>query len=383
MKWQLLSFVVAAHSGIMSPRDDSEKLALCPQAAKSVSQAIGGVGCSSTGSGSGSPQTSGQSNVVSSSGATNPVSVGVSPGPSAPSSASFGIVSGLPTAVPISFGVSSGPSASVPTSAGSSPVPTSGSPHTTFTAPVVATLGSGSAYTLTPGGPAVTISSGVFSYDPSGDIYVGTSRIFDPQTIGDASIHTNPSPLPSGSNTIQQQPVSSSASIQNTAPTPTMSPMTSASAGTNPGFWRLTTLTDSSTTAIYGYDFLTQYASVATPTLLTTSYAVLKPSLTTPVLTTGPVHVGSGGIILYPSPTLPKTGSTSSLAIYTNLIAPDDDSDDDDDNNSSGGGGGSGSGGSGTKRCPAILRFLCGDTGTSGSDSGSDVGTAVLHSSFY
>lgn len=126
----------------------------------------------------------------------------------------------------------------------------------------------------------------------------------------------------------------------------TVAPATST---TSPRDW--TTISDESTTGIYGFTILSDYKSLTAPTIITTGY-VESASKTT----TGPIFVGTGGVVLRPWP--PPKG------------------------NKPGGGGGGGlhipdpirpSNSKSKPKCPAIIKWLCGPKHTSPNNDGGDV----------
>ncbi len=117
---------------------------------------------------------------------------------------------------------------------------------------------------------------------------------------------------------------------------------------------KLTTLSDSSTTAIYMYTRLQEFSAITSPTTEAVSYVTTASNgLTT--TTFGPVFIGGGGLVLLPSPKPgpppPGGGSKGSLVSLSDPIRP----------------------GPPGAKCPKLLAFLCGSSHTSGSDSGPDI----------
>ena len=134
----------------------------------------------------------------------------------------------------------------------------------------------------------------------------------------------------------------------------TLSPLTSTGeTGAVPSV-QLTTLTDSSTTAIYGYTHIRDYSAVLSPTTQVISYVVTASNdqIST---TVGPVFIGGGGIILFPTPKPrpppPGGGTDINIGGIEDPIRP----------------------GPPGSKCPKLLGFLCGPSHTSDSDDGTDV----------
>ncbi|KAL6713987.1 hypothetical protein ACLMJK_008481 [Lecanora helva] len=119
---------------------------------------------------------------------------------------------------------------------------------------------------------------------------------------------------------------------------------------------QLTTLSDSSTTAVYAYTKLAQYATLTAPATKTLTYAEQASNGQTST-TVGPVFIGGAGLVLLPSPK-PKPGppNVDGITDPGSLALPDPIR----------------PGPPGAK-CPSILKFLCSPSHTSDSDGGSDV----------
>ncbi|KAJ5390525.1 uncharacterized protein N7496_001593 [Penicillium cataractarum] len=111
-----------------------------------------------------------------------------------------------------------------------------------------------------------------------------------------------------------------------------------------------TTLSDASTTGLYGIVTLPDFETLTTPTIITTEYIVSSTQTTT-----GPIYVGTGGIVLqsWPPSTDDDHIGTSGGIIIPDPIRP--------------------SISTPTLKCPAILAWLCGSDHTSTTDDGSDV----------
>ena len=117
---------------------------------------------------------------------------------------------------------------------------------------------------------------------------------------------------------------------------------------------QLTSLKDASMTAVYGFTQLTQFSAITSPTTAALTY-VQTASDGQGKTTFGPVFIGAGGVVLFPTPkpgAPPHIDGTSDiLGGVSEPIRP----------------------GPPGSKCPKILGFLCGSTHISGSDDGSDV----------
>ena len=150
--------------------------------------------------------------------------------------------------------------------------------------------------------------------------------------------HTKPKPSETGDN----EPTSSK---HTTSHGGTSAPITTAK--TSSQDW--TTLSDSSTTGLYGVVTLPKYRSLTEPTTITTSYIVNKTKTTT-----GPIYVGTGGVVLQswpPSSDDDHSGHNGALIIPDPIRPPSDSK----------------------LKCPSLLKWLCGSSHTSSSDNGPDV----------
>ncbi|KAJ5174795.1 uncharacterized protein N7482_000672 [Penicillium canariense] len=112
-----------------------------------------------------------------------------------------------------------------------------------------------------------------------------------------------------------------------------------------------TTLSDESTTGLYGLITLPGLKTLTTPTIITTQYIVSSMKTTT-----GPIYVGTGGIALQSWPPSTDNDHSGGGIIIPDPIRP--------------------SISNPKLKCPAILKWLCGPENTSSTDNGSDVDPA-------
>ncbi|KAJ5988678.1 hypothetical protein N7481_003888 [Penicillium waksmanii] len=108
------------------------------------------------------------------------------------------------------------------------------------------------------------------------------------------------------------------------------------------------TLSDSSTTGLYGTMSLTDLATLASPTSISTTYIISGTKTTS-----GFIFVHAGGIVYqhWPPATISPGSGGGGIAISDPIKVPEPKG----------------------PKCPSILKFLCGDSHTSSDNSGSDV----------
>jgi len=206
------------------------------------------------------------------------------------------------------------------------------------------------------GGPT---STGIVVGDlPTSSSHLGATAIRSgfPGTSTSKTLLLSNLPLASGA-LIRTVPSSGLPSHDKTFALPiqqTQSQRTATTATASTSSVKLTTLSDSSTTAIYMYTRLQEFSAITSPTTEAVSYVTTASNgLTT--TTFGPVFIGGGGLVLLPSPKPgpppPGGGSKGSLVSLSDPIRP----------------------GPPGAKCPKLLASLCGSSHTSGSDSGPDV----------
>ncbi|GLI80959.1 hypothetical protein PoHVEF18_009327 [Penicillium ochrochloron] len=123
-------------------------------------------------------------------------------------------------------------------------------------------------------------------------------------------------------------------------------PLTATTGTSSTQSW--TTLSDDSTTGLYGIITLPGFETLTTPTIITTQYIESKTKTTT-----GPIYVGTGGIVLQSWPPSTNNDHSGGGIIIPDPIRP--------------------SISNPKLKCPAILKWLCGPDHTSSTDNGSDV----------